>query len=153
LGVERQGVRACADKGGHDHIDGDVARAYVKGEHTDFRDHIDPSIADQLSPIRIKELDIEVHLPAVVQGHDQAEILLDQDAVAIHIGRIKDTPIDGKTIVDKHIAQELSGEKRIVRFSLANQETAVARALTIAIASPTATSQGSSNHEYAYHAY
>src|SRR5438874_11760833 len=71
----------------------------------------------------------------------------------MHIGRIKDTPIDDKTIVDKHIAQELSSEKCIVRFHLSHQHTTATRATTVVMVSPTATSQGSSHHEYAYEIY
>jgi len=140
LGTQCQGIRACANEGGYDHIDGDIMRAHDKGDHTDFRHHSDSTIADQLSRIRIKEEDIEVHQRAVVQGHDEGEILLDKDSVAIHIGRIKDTPSDGDTIAGKHLAKELGGERRSVRFHLAKQDTAAAIVVAIVMVSPGAPS-------------
>jgi hypothetical protein len=154
LRVEREGVRACTDDGGDDDINGDVARAHRKGDDTDFRHHIAPTIKDQLARIRVKELNIEVHEGAVVQGHDQAETLLDQDAVTIHIGRIKKTPSHGDTITDKQIAEELGGEKGRVRFLLSHQHTATARGVPIVLVSATRTPcHGSSDHEDADQAY
>jgi hypothetical protein len=60
----------------------------------------------------------------VVYSHDECERFLDQDAVAIDIGPIKETPSHGDTTVHKQITEELGGERCGVRFHLAKEETA-----------------------------
>src|SRR5438093_7625671 len=150
LGAERQGVRASADSGRHDDIDSDVARAHYKGYRTDFLHHINATILDQLSRIRIKKLDIEIHERAVVEGRHQGEIFLDKDSVAIFICHIKEIPVDNETVIGNDSVQELSGGQRVVRFHLAKEETATATLGRIVTVSPRASAQGTSDHENAY---
>src|ERR1700704_1238569 len=148
LRIEREGVRPCTDDGGDDDIHGNVARAHRKGDDTDFRHDIAPTIEDDCARIRIKELNIEVHKGAVVERHDQVETLLNQDAVAIHIDRIKEAPSHGDTIINKQITEELGGEKGGVRFLLAHQHTAAAPGATsVMVAATRAPSQDPHEHE------
>src|SRR5215510_428054 len=116
LGVERQGVRAGTDEGGDDDINGDVARTHGKGDDTDFRHQITPTIGDQSPRLRLKQLNIKVYQGAVVDRHDEVETLLEHDAVAIHTQRIKEVPRDSDTLVHQQIAKELGGEPCVVRF-------------------------------------
>jgi hypothetical protein len=64
--VERQGVRAGPDEGRHHHIDGNIEAMDGKLDDTALWYHIGPTIHDELSRVRIKELHIEVHKGAVV---------------------------------------------------------------------------------------
>ena len=143
--VERQGVCACADNRGHDHINGDIKPTH--GDGTALWHHTAPTIRDELSRIRIKKLHIEVHERTVIQGHDEGETLLDEHAVAIHIERINEAPIHGDTIVHKQITQELCGERRGVRFSFANEETDSTLMVIIVMIVPTASAHNSREQE------
>jgi hypothetical protein len=105
LGIERQRIWPCADDGGHDHIDGDVAPAHDKGDHAAFWDQRASTIEHPLLGIRIQELHIAVDPRAVVERHHQAETLLDQEAVGIHIRRMHNRARHVDTIAHKRLAQ------------------------------------------------
>jgi hypothetical protein len=89
----------------------------------------------------------------VVDRHDEVETLLEHDAVAIHIKRIKEVPRDSDTLVHQQIAEELGREPCGVRFLLTHQYTAARVMPLVMVAAPRAPCHGSGKHEAADEAY
>src|SRR5262249_14691927 len=104
-------------------------------------------IMDQLVCIRIEELESHVHLRAVVESHHQGETLLDQEAVGIHIRRIRETPRDDDTVTHKRLAQEIRSAGRIVRFHFLHQLTAAVLVVMMVMVIIPAPAHGSNHHE------
>src|SRR5262249_36893903 len=83
------------------------------------------TLLDRVAGICFQELERNVHIRAVVERHRQGERLLDQEAVGIHICRIRETPCDDDTVPSKRCAQEVRRAGRIVRFHFARPPTVV----------------------------
>jgi hypothetical protein len=134
-----------------------MSRARGQGHHTDFWYSTHATIHDQWSRIRIKELPIEVHQRAVVEGRNEGETLLDKDTIAIDVGHSKETPVDAHTIISKEVIKQLRGERGGMRFHLSKQETDIPIGEIIIMVSPRASpitsSHSSRNHEYPYDGY
>src|SRR5207245_8878905 len=97
----------------------------AKGDLTDYRPHPAATILDQVISIRIKELERNVHVRAVVERHHQGETLLGQEAKGIHILRIRETPLNDSTVTPKRLSQEVRCARGIVRFHFERLPTGV----------------------------
>src|SRR5262249_42344678 len=86
----------------------------------------------------------------VLQDYDEGKRFLDNDAIAIHIGWIKETSRNDKAITSKHIVKELGRERCGVRFSLAKQGTDIAVGMILVMIASSAPAHGSHKHQESY---